>query len=87
MRPMALARKISVAQVALAWLLAKHFVTTVIIGAKSMEQLRDNVGSTGVRLDNAEIQQLDEISALPVEYPEWMLAFQAQARAKPPVKE
>ena len=87
MRPMALARKISVAQVALAWLLAKSFVTTVIIGAKSMDQLRDNIDSTRVRLDDAEIKQLDEISALPVEYPGWMLAFQGQARAKPPVKE
>jgi aryl-alcohol dehydrogenase-like predicted oxidoreductase len=87
MRPMALARKISVAQIALAWLLAKPFVTTVIIGAKSMDQLRDNIGSTRVRLDDAEIKQLDETSALPVEYPGWMLAFQAQARAKPPVKE
>jgi len=87
MRPMALARKISVARVALAWLLAKSFVTTVIIGAKSMDQLRDNIDSTRVRLDDAEIQQLDEISALPAEYPGWMLAFQGQARAKPPVKE
>jgi aryl-alcohol dehydrogenase-like predicted oxidoreductase len=87
MRPMALARKISVAQIALAWLLAKPFVTTVIIGAKSMDQLRDNIDSTRVRLDDAEIKQLDEISALPVEYPAWMLAFQGQARAKPPVKE
>jgi aryl-alcohol dehydrogenase-like predicted oxidoreductase len=87
MRPMALARKISVAQIALAWLLGKSFVTTVIIGAKSMDQLRDNIDSTRVRLDDAEIKQLDEISALPVEYPGWMLAFQGQARAKPPVKE
>jgi aryl-alcohol dehydrogenase-like predicted oxidoreductase len=87
MRPMALARKISVAQVALAWILAKSFVTTVIIGAKSMDQLRDNVDSTRVRLDDAEVKQLDEISALPAEYPGWMLAFQGQARAKPPVKE
>jgi aryl-alcohol dehydrogenase-like predicted oxidoreductase len=87
MRPMASARKISVAQIALAWLLAKPFVTSVIIGAKSMDQLRDNVDSTRVRLDDAEIKQLDEISALPAEYPGWMLAYQGQARAKPPVKE
>jgi aryl-alcohol dehydrogenase-like predicted oxidoreductase len=87
MRPMALARKISVAQVALAWILGKSFVTTVIIGAKSIDQLRDNIDSTRVRLDDAEIKQLDEISALPAEYPGWMLAFQGQARAKPPVKE
>jgi diketogulonate reductase-like aldo/keto reductase len=59
----------------------------VIIGAKSIEQLRDNIDSTRVRLDDAEIKQLDEISALPAEYPGWMLAFQGQARSKPPVKE
>src|SRR6204780_1555429 len=87
MRPMALARKVSVAQIALAWLLAKSFVTTVIIGAKSMDQLRDNIDSTRVRLDDVEIKQLDEISALPGGDPGWMLAFQGQARAKPPVKE
>jgi aryl-alcohol dehydrogenase-like predicted oxidoreductase len=87
MRPMAEKRKISVAQVALAWLLSKPFVTTVIIGAKSMGQLRDNIASTRVQLDDAEINQLDEVSALPAEYPGWMLAFQGQARAKPPFKE
>jgi aryl-alcohol dehydrogenase-like predicted oxidoreductase len=87
MRPMAGARKVSVAQIALAWLLAKPFVTTVIIGAKSMEQLRDNVDSTRVQLDDAEMKQLDEVSALPPEYPGWMLAYQGQARSKAPVKE
>jgi aryl-alcohol dehydrogenase-like predicted oxidoreductase len=87
MRPMAERRKISVAQVALAWILNKSFVTTVIIGAKSMDQLRDNIASTRVRLDDAEIKQLDEVSSLPMEYPGWMLAFQGQARAKPPFKD
>jgi aryl-alcohol dehydrogenase-like predicted oxidoreductase len=87
MRPMAGARKVSVAQIALAWLLAKPFVTTVIIGAKSLDQLRDNINSTRVQLDDAEMKQLDEVSALPAEYPAWMLAFQGQARAKAPVKE
>jgi aryl-alcohol dehydrogenase-like predicted oxidoreductase len=87
MREMATARNISVAQIALAWILSKPFVTTVIIGAKSMDQLRDNIASTRVQLDSAEIKQLDEISALPAEYPGWMLAFQGQARAKPPFKE
>jgi aryl-alcohol dehydrogenase-like predicted oxidoreductase len=87
MRPMAATRQVSVAQIALAWLLSKPFVTTVIIGAKSMEQLRDNVASTHVRLDQAELKLLDEVSALPPEYPGWMLAFQGQPRSKPPVKE
>jgi aryl-alcohol dehydrogenase-like predicted oxidoreductase len=87
MRPMASSRQVSVAQIALAWLLAKPFVTSVIIGAKSLDQLRDNVASTRVRLDDAEMKQLDEISALPPEYPEWMIAYQGQARLKVPVKE
>jgi len=87
MRPMANLRKVSVAQIALAWILSKPFVTTVIIGAKSMDQLRDNIASSRVRLDDAEIKLLDEVSELPAEYPGWMLAFQGQARAKPPSKE
>jgi aryl-alcohol dehydrogenase-like predicted oxidoreductase len=76
-----------VAPISLTRLLAKPFVTTVIIGAKSMDQLRDNIDSTRVRLDDAEVKQLDEVSALPAEYPGWMLAYQGQARAKAPVKE
>jgi aryl-alcohol dehydrogenase-like predicted oxidoreductase len=87
MRPIAALRKVSVAQIALAWLLAKAFVTTVIIGARSMDQLRDNIESTRVRLDDAEIKLLDEVSELPAEYPGWMLAFQGQGRGKAPVKE
>ncbi len=87
MRTIAASRQVSVAQIALAWLLAKPFVTTVIIGAKSMDQLRDNVASTRVRLDHAELKHLDELSALPPEYPGWMVAYQGQARLKPPVKE
>jgi len=67
--------------------LSKPFVTTVIIGAKTMDQLRDNIASSRVRLDDAEIKLLDEVSELPPEYPGWMLAFQGQARARPPFKE
>ena len=87
MRPMAAARQVSVAQIALAWLLSKAFVSTVIIGAKSMEQLHDNIASTGVKLAEDELRALDEVSRLPAEYPGWMLAMQGQARAKAPVKE
>jgi aryl-alcohol dehydrogenase-like predicted oxidoreductase len=87
MRPMAAERQISVAQIALAWLLAKPYVSTVIIGAKSMDQLRDNIASTRVQLTDSERRTLDEVSQLPVEYPGWMLALQGQYRAKPPVKD
>ena len=87
MRPMAAERQISVAQIALAWLLAKPYVSTVIIGAKSMDQLRDNIASTRVQLTDSERRTLDEVSQLPSEYPGWMLALQGQYRAKPPVKD
>jgi aryl-alcohol dehydrogenase-like predicted oxidoreductase len=87
MRPMAAERKISVAQVALAWLLTKPYVSTVIIGAKSMDQLRDNLASTRVRLTDSERRLLDEVSQIPPEYPAWMLALQGQYRAKAPVKD
>ncbi len=87
MRPMAEQRQVSVAQIALAWILAKPFVSTVIIGAKTMEQLRDNVAATRVQLSADETALLDGVSQLPQEYPGWMLALQGQYRAKPPVKE
>ena len=87
MRPMAEERHVSAAQIALAWLLTKPFVSTVIIGAKSMDQLRDNIASTRVELTEAELKSLDEVSQLPPEYPGWMLAMQAQYRAKAPVKD
>jgi aryl-alcohol dehydrogenase-like predicted oxidoreductase len=87
MRPMAAERQISVAQIALAWLLAKPYVSTVIIGAKSMDQLRDNIASTRVQLTDSERRTLDEVSQLPAEYPGWMLALQGQYRAKPPAKD
>jgi aryl-alcohol dehydrogenase-like predicted oxidoreductase len=87
MRPLAQQRQVSVAQIALAWILSKPFVSSVIIGAKSMDQLRDNIAASRVQLTADEIKLLDEVSQLPPEYPGWMLAFQGQYRAKPPLKE
>ncbi len=74
----------SVARVALAWILAKPFVTAIIIGAKTMEQLDDNLGATGLRLTAEDIAKLDEVSALPAEYPGWMLARQGAERRPQP---
>jgi aryl-alcohol dehydrogenase-like predicted oxidoreductase len=87
MRPLAEKRQVSVAQIALAWILSKQFVSTVIIGAKSMDQLRDNVAATRVQLSAEEIKMLDEVSQLPQEYPGWMIALQGQYRAEAPHKE
>ncbi len=70
----------SAARVALAWLLKKPGVTSIIIGAKKHEQLLDNVASTTLSLSEADMQKLDTISALTPEYPGWMLERQTQGR-------
>ena len=74
------------AQVALAWLLSRAQVSTVIIGAKTPEQLTDNLGASQLVLSAEDLQALQEVSQLPPEYPGWMLAMQGQYRAKPPVR-
>jgi aryl-alcohol dehydrogenase-like predicted oxidoreductase len=80
MRHMADARKVSVAQIALAWLLHQKAVTTVIVGAKRLEQLQDNIAATDVRLTEDELVELDKVSTLPQEYPGWMMQRQGGAR-------
>lgn len=87
MRPIAQQHQVSVAQVALAWLLSRPQVSTVILGAKTPEQLADNLGASQLELTTDELKTLDEASALPPEYPGWMLARQGLPRLKPPLKE
>jgi aryl-alcohol dehydrogenase-like predicted oxidoreductase len=70
----------SPARVALAWVLAKPFVTSVIIGVKTLEQLDDNLAASELTLSPDEIKRLDELSALQPEYPGFMLARQNDAR-------
>lgn len=82
MRPMAEARGVSVAQVALAWLLHQPQVTSVIVGAKRPEQLADNIAATQVSLSAAELEQIDNCSRLPSEYPGWMFERQGEFRRK-----
>ena len=84
MREIATARGVSVARVALAWLLAKPWVSSVIVGAKTPEQLADNIAATAVALTAEEIADLDKVSALPAEYPGWMLARQGEMRRPKP---
>ena len=76
MRGMAQAKGVSVAQIALAWLLHQDVVTSVIIGAKRVDQLEDNIAATDVSLSEAEIDALNEVSALSKEYPGWMFEMQ-----------
>jgi diketogulonate reductase-like aldo/keto reductase len=66
----------SVARVALAWQRTKPFVTSIIIGAKTKEQLVDNIAATELRLTPEQVKALDDASALPLEYPGWMVDFQ-----------
>jgi aryl-alcohol dehydrogenase-like predicted oxidoreductase len=75
MRPIAEAHGVSVAQIAIAWLLHRKIVTSVIIGAKSIDQLDDNIAAASVELTVEEMDRLDEASILPTEYPQWMLTF------------
>jgi aryl-alcohol dehydrogenase-like predicted oxidoreductase len=70
----------SVAQVALAWMLKKRAVTSIIIGAKRQEQLVDNIAATNLHLTIEETKKLDDISALAPEYPGWMVERQLQGR-------
>ncbi len=70
----------SVARVALAWLLTRPFVTSVIIGAKTREQLADNLASSDVELAREHVAKLDAASELPPEYPGWMLSWQNRDR-------
>ena len=71
---------VSVAQIALAWLLHQNAVTSVIIGAKREDQLMDNIRAAQVRFSEDELEALDQVSKLPAEYPGWMLERQGGYR-------
>ena len=80
MRPIAEAHGASVARIALAWLLHQPVVTSVIIGAKRLEQLDDNLAATDVVLSDGELAALDQASRLRPEYPAWMFETQGAYR-------
>lgn len=82
LEPMAKEKGVSVAQLALAWLLHQSAVTTVIIGANTPEQLEDNLNSTKVSFTPAELEQIDAVSKLPAEYPGWMIERQGADRVR-----
>lgn len=62
----------SVAQIALAWLLHKPGVTSVIVGARKEAQLVDNLGAVNIMLSEEEMARLDTVSALKPEYPGYL---------------
>lgn len=74
LKAMAKERETTPSAVALAWLLAKPAVTSVIFGARSLEQLDDNLKATDVKLSAEDVQKLDDASAFKLGYPYEFLA-------------
>ena len=80
----AAARPVSISQAALNWVTRKPCVDTVIIGARNEQQLRDNLAAATWSLSDAEVERLDEVSALPLPYPYWHQQKFAGDRNPPP---
>lgn len=78
MRPMAEARGVSVAAIALAWLLHQDVVSSVIVGAKRPDQLTENLAASEIELTAAELEILASVAAPEPEYPGWAVASQNQ---------
>jgi aryl-alcohol dehydrogenase-like predicted oxidoreductase len=70
----------SAAAIALAWVRLQNGVTSTIIGAKNVEQLNDNIKSTEIVLSADDLKKIEEVSALPKEYPGWMVERQSADR-------
>ena len=77
------ARGVSVAQVALNYLLRKPAVSAVLVGATKPEQLQDNLKATSWTLEEAEVKALDAVSQPGRPYPHWMLDFTRGDRTSP----
>ncbi len=76
-------RGVSAARVALAYTLAKPGVTSLVVGARTTEQLKDNLGAADLVLDATEVEQLDTVSRPPLLYPYWHQAASAGDRLSP----
>jgi aryl-alcohol dehydrogenase-like predicted oxidoreductase len=74
---------VSAARVALAWLLGRPAVTSLVIGARTDEQLADNLAAADLALSDAERERLDKASAPPLLYPYWHQARTASDRLSP----
>ena len=71
MRAMAADHKATVAQLALAWLLSKDYVSVILLGASNVRQFDDNLGTLQVKLSSAELSELDQLTKPSVVYPNW----------------
>ena len=86
MREIGAAKGVSVARVALAYVLSRPFVTSVIVGAKTLDQLNDNLAAADFAFTAEDLQRLDNLSALKPEYPGWMVERQNDPRRTPQPK-
>jgi aryl-alcohol dehydrogenase-like predicted oxidoreductase len=80
MDSIAKAHKVPVAAVALAWLKYKETVSTIIIGARTMQQLEENIKAGELELTPDEVKRLDDVSEIPLPYPQWMLRWTQRDR-------
>jgi aryl-alcohol dehydrogenase-like predicted oxidoreductase len=76
----ATARQATIAQVALAWQLARPWLTSIVIGARDLRQLDDNLGATEVMLAEHELRRIDELAPRPRRWPAWHIAAEAARR-------
>ena len=74
-------RGVSIAQTALAWLLARPAISSVIIGANKMSQLEDNLKAAELRLSTEEVERLSATTAPAAQYPRWMVELQGAGRS------
>jgi len=86
LRSVAEATGVSVARIALGWQLTRPFLTSIIIGAKTRDQLVDNLKAVDVNISAEHLKLLDDESALPPEYPGWMLEMQNREPRGVPAK-
>lgn len=81
MTPISKFHGVSISAIALAWLLQRTGVMSVIVGVKTLEQLNDNLHASTVRLTAQDVAALDRASAISAEYPGWMIERQADERS------
>ncbi|MBF9134324.1 aldo/keto reductase [Plantactinospora sp. S1510] len=79
-RAVAARHQVSPARVALAWLLAQRAVTSVIVGARKLDQLTDNIAATELTLTEQDLAELDKVSSQPPAYPNWIQQAFAPSR-------
>ena len=82
MRAIATRHRATVAQIALAWLLAKPYVSTILLGASKLSQLDDNLGAANIQLSADELAELDQLTAPAPLYPHWFQSFAIDAAVR-----